>query len=249
MPANRMLLPDLESVRDIADSTLMKSLHKSTVYAQAFWATRKPWTADYVPDYSRAPAGFDPAKPGTGTPDTSSWPVFDGHTRGGPGSWPPPAGVVLGSSLADGSVRPTCPPFGPAPVINSNCLTFAVIYQRYYCFAPESVVFSTGYLLSRKVNAEITGTTAFSFGQITLGGSFIADYHPIQRQALDFSGTFADSIDEDSRGRLRGRFCYDSYPGCLRVLYHTAFLQAPTRISPLYQDAARVKISRAQIPN
>ncbi|KAJ5928158.1 hypothetical protein N7466_007114 [Penicillium verhagenii] len=143
---------------------------KHVTYGDKFWKNRKAWTPQYKPDYSSAPPGFDPTRPGTGSPDTSAWPVFDGHTRGNSGSWPPPAGVVLGSSLvydaikrmpakmrghcypinfaSNGTIRPTCPPFGPMPIINSNCLIFVVVYQQYYCFVPESVVRSVGYLLA-----------------------------------------------------------------------------------------------------
>ncbi|KAJ5597962.1 hypothetical protein N7537_008046 [Penicillium hordei] len=41
---------------------------------------------------------------------------------------------------------------------------------------------------------------------------------------------------------FQSKIGYNSYLGCLKVLYHTAFLHVPTQMSPLYQDAPRVKI-------
>ncbi|KAJ5946727.1 hypothetical protein N7454_003566 [Penicillium verhagenii] len=80
---NKIFLPDIASALTIGDSDLGKSLRKSVQYAKKFWTDR-----------------FDPRDPRTGYPDTSDWPLYDGHTRGTSSDWPPSAPVVLGSSLA-----------------------------------------------------------------------------------------------------------------------------------------------------
>ncbi|KAJ5608890.1 hypothetical protein N7528_009457 [Penicillium herquei] len=58
-----------------------------------------------------------------------------------------------GNFSKNGSIRPDVPPFGPAPAVKSNGLTFSPIHQQYYGTVPETVAREVGYLISKPLHS------------------------------------------------------------------------------------------------
>ncbi|KAJ5708553.1 hypothetical protein N7488_008354 [Penicillium malachiteum] len=100
-----------------------------------------------------------------------------------------------GNFLKYGSIRPDVPPFGPAPIIKSNYLTFSPIHQQYYYLVPEIVARKVGYLIKKKTNNNTVRRYLFGFGAVVLGPKHLTTSYPIVRQAIDFEGGFNDDLD------------------------------------------------------
>ncbi|KAJ5702157.1 hypothetical protein N7488_009705 [Penicillium malachiteum] len=202
--------------RKLEKSDLVKTLTESRVKAASFWeraTERDTYSADYTPVYPGAPPGYKPGDSKVNWfPDTSKWSLYYQI-----GLWPPPRGVILNTAMVykvckfitsscrghqylgnfskNGLIRPDVPPFGPAPIVKSNCLTFSPIHQQYYCLIPETVAREVGYLIKKKINDNTVRRYLFGFGAVTLGPKCLTTEYPIARQATDFEGSFDDDLD------------------------------------------------------